>query len=62
MNFEQWFEQNQYDLEFGNDTIDLMKQAYVAGLRTAYNQMYTNEDGDYDLVMWELRHLIEESE
>lgn len=31
MNFEQWLEKNQYDIDFGNDTIDLMKQAYVAG-------------------------------
>ena len=62
MNWQQWLEQNQYDVDFGDDTIDLMKQAYVAGLQTAYDQMYMNEDGDYDFVMWRLKNLIGESE
>ena len=62
MNWQQWLEQNQYDVDFGDDTIDLMKQAYVAGLQTAYDQMYMNEDGDYDFVMWQLKNLIGESE
>jgi hypothetical protein len=38
-----------------------MKKAYIAGLQTAYDQMYKNEDGDYDFVMWRLKNLIEES-
>lgn len=62
MNFEQWLEKNQYDIDFGNDTIDLMKQAYVAGLQTAYDGMSSNEDGDYDFVMWQLKNLIKDSE
>jgi hypothetical protein len=62
MNWKEWLEKNQYDVDFGDDTIDLMKQAYVAGLQTAYDQMYMNEDGDYDFVMWQLKNLIGESE
>ena len=62
MNWQQWLEKNQYDVDFGDDTIDLMKQAYVAGLQTAYDMMYSNEDGDYDFVMWHLKNLIGESE
>ena len=62
MKFEQWLEQNQYDIDFGDDTIDLMKQAYVAGLQTAYDSLYSDETGDYDFVLWQLRNLIEESE
>ena len=61
MNWEQGLEQNQYDVECGDDSANLMKAAYVAGLQTAYDMMYANEDGDYDLVMWRLKHLIEES-
>ncbi len=62
MNWEQWLEQNQYDVDFGDDTIDLMKQAYIAGLQAAYDIMYSNEDGDYDFIMWSLKNLIGESE
>ena len=61
MNWKEWLEQNQYDVECGDDSANLMKAAYVAGLQTAYDMMYANEDGDYDLVMWRLKHLIEES-
>ena len=60
-NWNEWLEQNQYDVDFGGDTIDLMKAAYVAGLQTSYDMLYGNEDGDYDYVMWRLKHLIEES-
>lgn len=62
MKWEEWLEQNQYDVDFGDDTVDLMKQAYVAGLRVAYDILYSNEDDDYDFVMWQLKKLIEESE
>ncbi len=27
MTWQEWLEKNQYDVDFGNDTIDLMKQA-----------------------------------
>jgi hypothetical protein len=62
MTWQEWLEKNQYDVDFGNDTIDLMKQAYIAGLQTAYDIMYSNEDGDYDFIMWSLKKLIGESE
>lgn len=61
MKFEQWLEQNQYDIDFGDETVDLMKQAYVAGLQTAYDSLYSDETGDYDCVLWQLKKLIEES-
>lgn len=60
MNFEQWLAHNM-NIDFGEDSLDIMKQAYIAGLQTAYNQMYINEDGNYDFVMWEIKKLIEES-
>lgn len=37
MNWEQWLATHQFDIDFGDDTIDLMKQAYVAGLRMAHD-------------------------
>ena len=61
MTWQEWLEQNQYDIDFGDDTIDLMKQAYIAGLQTAYDIMYSNEDGDYDFIMWSLKRLINEN-
>lgn len=71
MNFEQWLEQNQYDVDFGDDTIDLMKQAYVAGLKTAFNIIVNSEceggasrrhGGDFYYIVHLLKSFIEESE
>lgn len=62
MNWYEWLATYQYDVDFGDDTIDLMKQAYIAGLQTAYDALYSNENGDYDFVMWQLKKLIRESE
>jgi hypothetical protein len=61
MNFEQWLEENQYDVDFGNDMIDLMKKAYTAGLETAYDIVNEDEFGDLDYVMWRMKNLIKES-
>ena len=61
MNWYEWLGFRTDDLKNCDDHLELMKQAYVAGLQTAYDQMYMNEDGDYDFVMWRLKHLIEES-
>jgi hypothetical protein len=57
VNWEQWLETNKYD----TNTIDLMKQAYVAGLQTAYDALYSNENGDYEFVMQQLKTLIEKT-
>lgn len=62
MKWEQWLEQNQYDIDFGDDSVDLMKQAYVAGLQTVHDIMTTSEDGDFDFILFKLKHLIKESE
>ncbi len=62
MNWYEWLGYHSMDIGTGEDSLDLMKKAYIAGLQTAYDQMYKNEDGDYDFVMWRLKNLIEESE
>ena len=61
MNWYEWLGYHSMDIDTGDDSLDLMKKAYIAGLKTAYDQMYKNEDGDYDFVMWRLKNLIEES-
>ena len=61
MKWEEWLEQNQMNIEFGESSIDLMRRAYLAGLQTAYDALYSDETGDYDCVLWQLKKLIEES-
>ena len=63
MNWYQWLGYHTTDINADTkiDALESMKKAYVAGLQTAYDQMYMNEDGDYDFVMWRLKNLIEES-
>jgi hypothetical protein len=61
MNWYEWLGYHSMDIDTDEDSLDLMKKAYIAGLQTAYDQMYKNEDGDYDFVMWRLKNLIEES-
>jgi len=60
MNWNEYIEKAQYDYDWG-DSFDTAKQAYIAGLQAAYDLMYSNEDGDYDFIMWQLKNLIEES-
>jgi hypothetical protein len=64
MNWNDWLEQNQYDIDFGNDTVDLMKQAYVAGMRQVYDKMDVEFYGESDFayIMGEIKKTIEESE
>lgn len=62
MNWHEYIEEAQYDYDWGNDEIDIAKQAYIAGLQAAYDLMYSNEDCDYGLVMWQLNEMIRESE
>jgi hypothetical protein len=62
MNWYEWLATYQYDVDFGDDTIDLMKQAYVAGLQTAYDVIDTNLQGEFKFVTEDLKKLIEESE
>ena len=61
MNWEQWLSANQYDVDFGEDTIDLMRQAYVAGLRMAHDLLDNGEPEDFHFIRWEVEKLIEES-
>lgn len=62
MKWEEWLATYQYDVDFGDDTVDLMKQAYVAGLQVAYDILHSNKPHNYDFVMWQLKKLIEQSE
>ena len=62
MNWEQWLSANQYDVDFGNDTIDLMRQAYVAGLKMAHDLLDNGEPEDFHFIRWEVEKLIKESE
>lgn len=49
------------DIDTGDDSLDLMKKAYIAGLQQAHDVVYFNEDGDYDFILWRLKSLLEES-
>lgn len=61
MNWHEYIEKAQYDYDWSDDTFDIAKQAYIAGLQASYDLTYSNEDGDYDFVMWQLKKMIEES-
>lgn len=63
MSFEQWLEKNQYDIDFGNDTIDLMKQAYVAGVEAVYFKMLEDfyQESCFATIMNEIKSMVEES-
>lgn len=62
MNWEQWLSANQYDVDFGDDTIDLMRRTYVAGLRMAHDLLDNAEPKDFHWCRHEIEKLIEESE
>ena len=62
MNWHDYIDDAQFDYDWSDDTFDIAKQAYIAGLQAAYDLMYSNEDGDYGLVMWQLNEMIRESE
>jgi hypothetical protein len=61
MNWEQWLAVNQFDLDMGDDNIDLMRQAYVAGLRIAHDLLDNAEPEDFHWCRREIEKLIKES-
>jgi hypothetical protein len=61
MSFDEWLDQNQYDIDFGNDTIDLMRVAYVAGLKYAVESIVQHDLYGNETIV-ELKRIIEESE
>lgn len=61
MNWEQWLATHQFDIDFGDDTIDLMKQSYVAGLRMAHDLLNNAPTEDFHWCRHEIEKLIEES-
>jgi hypothetical protein len=62
VNWYQWLSANQYDVDFGDDGIDLMRQAYVAGLRMAHDLLDNADPEDFHWCRHEIEKLIEESE
>ena len=62
MNFYEWLATYQYDIDFGDDTVYLMKQAYVACLRMAHNLLDNAPLEDFHWCRHEIEKLIEESE
>jgi ubiquinone/menaquinone biosynthesis C-methylase UbiE len=53
MNWEQWLEANQMNIDFGESSIDLMRRAYIAGLSKAQQ---------YDVLVKELFRLLDRTE
>lgn len=61
MNWNEWLAVHHMDIDTGDDTLDNMKKAYIAGLQQAYDLVYMNEDGDIDFIRYRLKNLIKES-
>lgn len=61
MNWHEWLTYHYLDKSVDDYAKGILKRAYIAGLQTAYDQLYMNEDGDYDFVMTRIKQLIEES-
>lgn len=65
MNWDEYIEQHQYDYDWGSDTIDIARQAYIAGLENALALILLLRAENRNLdscVVSELAKLIEESE
>lgn len=62
MNWGQWLATHQFDIDFGDDTIDLMKRAYVAGLKMVHDLLDNVPPEDFHWCRHEIEKLIEESE
>jgi hypothetical protein len=63
MNWHEYIDDAQYDYDWSDDTFDIAKQAYIAGLQAAYNKM--REHGDYCFNMQvypKIEEAIKESE
>lgn len=61
MNWEQWLSANQMNIDFGESSVDLMRQAYVAGLRMAHDLLDNAEPEDFHWCRHEIEKLIRES-
>jgi hypothetical protein len=62
MNWYDYIDDAQFDYDWSDDTFDIAKQAYVAGLESALAVLLRSEDGDYDFHIFQLIQLIKESE
>jgi hypothetical protein len=65
MNWYEYIEEGQYDYDWSDDTFDIAKQAYVAGLENALALVLLLRAENRNLdsyVVSELAKLIEESE
>ena len=61
MNWYDYIDDAQFDYDWSDDTFNIAKQAYVAGLESALAVLLRSEDGDYDFHIFQLKQLIEES-
>jgi hypothetical protein len=61
MSWKQWLAANQMNIDFGESSIDLMRRAYVAGLRTAHDLLYNAEPQDFHYIRLEVEALMQES-
>jgi hypothetical protein len=62
MNWYDYIDDAYFDYDWSDDTFDIAKQAYVAGLESALAVLLRSEDGDHDFHIFELIQLIKESE
>jgi hypothetical protein len=61
MNWEQWLAHNKMNIELGESSIDLMRRAYVAGLRQAFDLLDNAPPEDFHWCRHEIKKLIESS-
>jgi hypothetical protein len=61
MSWKQWLAANQMNIDFGESSIDLMRRAYISGLRTAHDLLDNGEPEDFHYIRWELEKLMQES-
>jgi hypothetical protein len=62
MSWKQWLAANQMNIDFEESSIDLMRRAYVAGLRTAHDLLDNAEPESFHYIRWTLEALMQESE
>jgi hypothetical protein len=60
MKWYDYIEEAQYDYDWSDDTIDIAKQAYIAGLTNAHAIIVKNEKLDFALR--QIENTIKESE
>jgi hypothetical protein len=63
MNWYEYIEEGQYDYDWSDDTFDIAKQAYIAGLQAAYDKMKEYGDFCFNMQVYpKIEEMIKESE